>query len=404
MTSPATLAEQFDYTDPETTKHLLDVYGHLRQQCPVAHSAAHGGAWVISRYEDICAAARDHDTFSSAGGTTLPAVGNPVPALPPESDPPLHTAARAALARFLTPGAIAEYDEYVRTVVTELIDGFIEKGEADLVGDFAKLIPAHVVARLCGFSTEDGANIFRWANMMAEGAGTGDVELLTEGATAYFGFLRQVIDDGRAHPKDDLVKAVLDITFEGRPFTDDECLGMLFTTTIGAIETTVNGIAHAMRLLCLHPDVRARLVADPTLSMRAVQEVLRLEAPAQMLARTVTRDVDFAGKQMKAGDRVLLLWGSGNHDPERFENPELFDLDRPRNAHLAFGEGIHKCAGMHLARLEIRIAIEEVLSRLPDFQPVEDVEPVAIGGVARSLERLPVSFTPGPRSTNPATG
>lgn len=402
MATTTDLALEFDYTDPRTTQHLLEVYTHLRTHCPVAHSPAHGGAWVISRYDQICAVAKNHEVFSSAGGTTLPAVGNPVPALPPESDPPVHTAARETLMPFLTPGAIKDYEPYVRGIVTELIDGFIEAGEADLVADFAKLIPAHVVARLCGFDPEDGANIFTWADMMAEGAGTGDADLVQRGAVAYFGFLQRVIDERRANPRNDLIDAVLNIELDGRPFTNDECLGMLFTTTIGAIETTVNAIAHGLRLLALNPAVRTRLIDDPDLSIRAVQEILRLEAPAQMLARTVAQETEFGGQTMKPGERVLLLWGAGNHDPERFDRPDEFDLDRPRNSHLSFGYGIHRCVGMHLARMEMRIAIEEVVARMPDFALVEDVAPVAVGGVARALRSLPVRFTRGTRSA-PAT-
>jgi cytochrome P450 len=394
----SSLAENFDYTDPRTADRLRDVYGYLRSHCPVAHSPAHGGAWIVSKYDDICAAARNFEAFSSAGGTTLPAVGNPVPALPPESDPPLHTVAREAMMPFLSPGAVKSLEPYVRRIVTRLVDDFIEAGEADLVADLAKLIPAHVVARLCGFDPEDGADIFTWADMMAVGAGSGDMALVEKGATAYFQFLQRVIDERRATPREDLIDAVLNIEIDGRLFTNEECLGMLFTTTIGAIETTVNGIAHGLRLIAKNPQVHERLVADPTLTVRAVQEILRMEAPAQMLARTVRKEVELGGTTLSPGDRVLLLWGSGNHDPDRFPNPEEFDIDRPRNLHLSFGHGIHQCAGMHLARMEMRVAIEEVITRIPDFRLVEDVEPVAIGGVAWSLRRLPVSFTPGRRS------
>jgi hypothetical protein len=391
------VAENFDYTSPEVGEHLYEVYEHLRQRCPVAHSDAHGGAWIISSYRGVCDAADDFAVFSSAGGTTLPAVGNPVPALPPESDPPIHTAARASIMPYLTPGAVKDYEPYVREVVTSLIDDFVETGEADLVTQFAKPIPAYLVARLFGFSTEDAGRIFGWANAMAEGAGSGDMELVAEGATAYFGFLQGVLDNERAQPTDGIVAAVLSAEVDGRRFTNDECLGILFTTTIGAIETTVNAISHGIKLLCDHPDVRRQLIENPALTAGAVEEILRLEAPAQMLARTVARDIEFGGHDMKVGDRVLLLWGSGNLDPDRFPDPERFDPGRTKNTHLSFGHGIHKCAGMHVARLEIRVAVEEILRRIPDYELTAEVNPIPIGGVAWSLKSLPVRFSPGPR-------
>jgi cytochrome P450 len=210
----------------------------------------------------------------------------------------------------------------------------------------------------------------------------------------FFAFLQGLIDRARAEPSDDVVSAIVTARPDGEPFSARECLGLVFTTLTGALETTVSTIGSAVHLLATHPGVRRRLIEEPVLLARAVEEFLRMASPVQAFARTVTRDVDFHGHQMRAGDRVLMLYGSGNYDDERFPEPERFDLDRGRNPHLTFGHGIHKCAGQHLARLEIRVVVAELLARFPDFELASAVGPRMRGGVTWGFDEVRIRFLP----------
>jgi cytochrome P450 len=198
---------------------------------------------------------------------------------------------------------------------------------------------------------------------------------------------------------DDVLSAVVTHRFEGRGFTDEECIGIMFTSITGALETTVAGIALGLRIFGLNREVRDCLLAEPTGIARAVEEVLRMESPAQCPARTVTEAVDLNGMRMEPGDRVLLLFGSGNYDDDKFSDPRDFQIDRRPNSHLAFGHGIHKCVGQHLARLELRVAFEEILRRLPDYELVDAPTPNMRGGSTWGIDALRIRFTPGQLST-----
>jgi cytochrome P450 len=213
-------------------------------------------------------------------------------------------------------------------------------------------------------------------------------------------FLSEELGERRATPADDVISAIVNFEAEGRRFTEEECLGLLWSTAGAASDTTTSAIGHALYGLARFPDVRQRLRDDPSLVPAAVDEVLRLDAPAFALARTVTRDVTVGDVQMKAGDRVLCLYGCANRDDEVFPDPDEIALDRSPNQHLAFGNGIHRCLGMHLARMELRLAITEVLERIPDYRLAGDPGPPRLrGGLMWSLDELPITFTPGQRKS-----
>jgi cytochrome P450 len=322
-------------------------------------------------------------------------MANPLRMIPTESDEPLHTQYRSVLYPFLTPGAVKPYEPMVRRCVTDLIDGFIADGEADLLVQFAKPLPAQVISQFFGFTAEDGIHCYEWLCQMF----TGDPQAAMDGVTKFVGFLEEGLAKARANPVDDVLSAVVTHRFDDRGFTDEECVGIMFTSITGALETTVAGIALGLRIFGLNREVRDRLLREPASIARAVEEVLRMESPAQCPARTVTEEVEVNGMTMKPGDRVLLLFGSGNYDGEKFRNPEEFQIDRKPNSHLAFGHGIHKCVGQHLARLELRVAFEEVLRRMPDYELVDAPAPNLRGGSTWGIDALRVRFTPGPRTS-----
>lgn len=391
------LRDHFDHTTAQGDPATLSRYRQLRRTCPVTRSDRHDGFWVISRYQDIIEVLRKNSVFSSADGIIIPGMANPLRMIPTESDEPLHTQYRSVLYPFLTPGAVKPYEPMVRRCVTDLIDAFVEDGSADLLTQFAKPLPAQVISQFFGFTADDGIRCYEWLCQMF--LGEHDPAAAVQGVTSFVGFLQEALAKARANPTDDVLSAVVTHRFDGRGFTDEECVGIMFTSITGALETTVAGIALGLRIFGLNRTVRDRLLAEPASIARSVEEVLRMESPAQCPARTVTEAVELNGTKMQPGDRVLLLFGSGNYDDEKFSDPEEFQIDRKPNSHLAFGHGIHKCVGQHLARLELRVAFEEVLRRMPDYELVEAPTPNMRGGSTWGIDSLRVRFTPGKRST-----
>lgn len=398
------ICNHFDHTDPALVgQHLYDAYTQLRSRCPVARSDAHGGFWALSRYEDVIAAALNPGALISGRGITIPPLGNPVPAIPTESDGTAHKDYRGAIWPFLTPTAVRRYEQPMRDMITELIDSFIESGEADLVPALTNPIPVRAASLVFGFDAEEGRLFDKWFRALLEAVGDGDIEAQGEAASDFINFLRDSIRTSTPESRDGLLRAVLTGQHsDGRPFDEDEQVGLLWTTAAAAVETSSHALEHGFELLGKERESRDALIDDPSRIKSAVEEILRLSTPNNMIARTVAEPVEFGGTALPPGDRVLLLWGSANRDPDAFTNPDVYQPDREQTRHLAFGWGLHNCAGQHLARLEIRVALEEVLRRLPDYEISGDVPPSRIrGGLFWGLDSLPVRFTPGPKEGSP---
>lgn len=387
----------FDHTDTGISDELFEWGRRLRAESPLAYTDAHGGFWVASRYDDIAAITKDHKSFSSAQGITIPPLANPVPSIPAESDEPWHHHYRAVLAPFLTPGAVREYEPVLRSLVTEAIDSFIERGEADAVADLAAQIPTLAMARVFGFSERDAQRLDEGFAAVVEAAGTGDIEVQTKAVGDFMAFLNEKIEEGRSNPeRQDVVSAMVKYEAEGRQFTQEECLGLLWSTAGAAVDTTRHAIGHALHGLARDKNIRQQLIEDSALISAAVDEALRLDPPAFAIARTAVREVTVGDVTLNPGDRVLVVYGWANRDDSAFVRPDEIDLQRAPNPHLTFGNGIHRCLGMHLARLEVRIVIEEVLERLPDYELASDPgNPRLRGGIMWGFDSLPITFTPG---------
>jgi cytochrome P450 len=388
--------DDFDHLDPDFPGHILETYREFRDECPIKRSEKHGGFWILTRHEDVTAAIKDWETFSSAAGVTLPPFGNIVPAIPSESDEPRHADYRGVLRPFLSPRAVAHHESYVRGLVTKAINEFIEDGRCEAVGQIARQVPALVTARLFGFDSESKAlQCMDWLSTMFDSHD--DPAAQGAAAIAITDELRAMVEDRRRNPRDnDVFTAILNAAPALGSFTEEECLGLVFTSVVGAVDTTVSAASHMLKLLAQHPDARARLIAEPELASTAIEEVLRMEPPAQQAARTVKRECTYEGQTLNSGDRVMLLWGASNRDDRVFANPDEFVVDRQYNPHLTFGGGVHKCLGMHMARLELRVILEEVLRRLPDYTfDGTPPDPLLKGGHMWSLPYLNLVFAPG---------
>jgi cytochrome P450 len=360
-----------------------ELFGALQQDAPVHFSAQanapqEGGFWSITRYADVHTVTRDFQRFSSEkrGIFTYDDIGVPLDIQRLQMismDPPGHDRLKKIVGKAFTPVRVALHEEHIRQIVSRVLDGVVNRDRFDLVVDVARPIPARVIGDLLGTPPEDDAQLVHWTNVFTAfedpeiRAGWTDTQSVLEDIIAY---CTAQIERRRERPTDDLLTALMNAEVDGEKLGDYE-LAVFFILLMAAgndsTRATYSGI---MKSLLENPEIMQRLEADPSLIPAAVEEGLRCYPAFAFMARAATRDVELHGQMIKEGDRVLLWYLASNRDPEVFENPHAFDIDRPnRSEHQAFGAGgRHFCLGAALARLELRVWIEETLRRLPDLQ------------------------------------
>lgn len=371
---PPELLCHFDHHDPAQApiKDRMAAYEELREKCPVAWSDRHDGFWVLTGYAEIERVAKDPGTFSSRNVLVPRDPLMEMMDLPPENlDPPRHTAVRRLLQPAFSSPRVAAFEPAVRARSNDLIDRFIDDGRCDATQAYARSIPFGVMATLLGLPAEDEERLCDWIHRILE-LGVLNPEDMAVAAGEMFAYLGQQIELRRSQPGEDMVSYLIQSEDEGAKLTEDELLGGLFTLVNAAIDTTWSVIGASLRHLALRPSDRRRLVADASLLPKAVDEFLRYYAPGSM-ARVLKEDAEVGGVPMRQGDLVFLCFPSGNHDAKVFPDPAMFRLDRAEaNKHLAFGIGIHRCLGAGIGRLELRVALEEWLRRIPEFTLVDD--------------------------------
>lgn len=399
----------FDHHSAEHAADPVSAYRTLRAEAPVAWTEAHGGFWVLSDYPSVFEASRDDDLFSSArsesGGEGLAIIIPKAPTafhIPIELDPPTFRSYRKVVNAVTSPAAVRELGCTIDKFVTGFIDEIIESGEADLA--FVAGVPAAVTVDWLGL---DASEYKRYVDAMhtlvsappdsAEYAHAKDVAVPWVEKT-----VRAHIAARREQPTDDATSAFLAAELDGRKMTDDEIYSILELLISGGVGTTASLVTQALVWLYQNPDQRQRLIDDPSMIDVAVEEFLRVFSPTQALARTVTRDAEFRGAHLRAGDRALMSWASANRDPRQFDNPDEVEITRWPNKHMAFGLGIHRCAGSHLGRAMARAMIGQVLERMPDYVvDVESIVPYPDQGTNAGYHSIPCRFTPGSRRAEP---
>ena len=362
----------------------------------MAHTERRKGAWLLTTYADVTEAAHDTETFSSLEVGVIGPDDDEVPdrvlayGLPPISaDVPVHTWTRRLLLPWFSHRRVDQYEIVTRDLCRRLIQGFIEEGTADAAADYAQQIPVRIIAQILGVPTELSDTFTGWVRDVLEFAD--DKERVQAGAEGLFNYLTEEVERRKLEPRDDLISELVHGTHEGEPIMDDIVLGMAALVMIAGIDTTWSAIGSSLWHLATHPEDAARLVAEPELMDSAIEELLRAYAPVTM-ARIVTKDTDFKGCPMQEGDKVLMNFPAANRDPEHFDRPDEVILDRAVNRHVAFGSGIHRCAGSNLARMELKVAIEEWLAQIPTFRLQEDAKLTWAGGQVRGPRVLPVQF------------
>ena len=386
----------FDVLDPSYVNDPFSIWDDLRQSCPVAHTDRRGPTWLPTRYQDVVDLAHDIEHFSSLDPAVIPVVGEepeePVLpyGLPPISaDPPLHTSTRRLLLPWFSHRRVESYEPMTRALCGRLVEGFLADGRADAAADYAQQIPVRVIASILGVPLELSDTFTGWVRAFLEFAD--DEEARREGMTALIEYFITEVERRKVDPGDDLLSELLHSEIDGQPVEDSVVLGVAALTLIAGVDTTWSAIGSSLWHLATHPEHAKTLATDPEAMPLAVEELLRAYSPVTM-ARIVTGDVEFRGCPMHAEDKVLMNFPAANRDPEAFEHPEQVILDRAHNRHVAFGSGIHRCAGSNLARMELRVAIEEWLKRIPDFRIEEGAEVTWAGGQVRGPRRLPVVF------------
>jgi hypothetical protein len=389
-------ATDFDHLDPAFVADPNTVYDRLRSECPIAHTDRYNGVWIPTRYEDLATIARDHQRFSSRTILITDRPESPAElgfhAPPITEDPPYHTDMRRILLPVFSPKVVAEYEPITRAMAEGLIDGFIADGACDAAADYAQHVPIKVITRMLGIPDADHARFRDWIHRLIEQspiAGDATFDAMFE----IGGYLSGHIEEHRQAPRDDIITHLLDARLpDGRSLTDLELLGVCILLLLAGIDTTWSAIGSALLHLATHPEDRRRLIAEPELIHPATEEFLRAFAPVTM-AREVAEDGEVGGCPMHKGDRVLLPFPSGNRDPEAFDRPDEVIIDRKVNRHFAFGVGIHRCLGSNLARMELRVAVQTWLDRIPEFTLTDPDAVTWSAGQVRGPRALPFSFT-----------
>jgi cytochrome P450 family 142 subfamily A polypeptide 1 len=369
----------------------------LRENDPV-YWDEEGGVWGVTKYDHIKEVESDPATFSNAGGIR-PDTG-PIPMMI-DMDDPDHRNRRKLVAKAFTPNRVREQEPHIHRIVHALVDEVCERGECDFIWDIAAWVPLIMIGDALGVEPEDRPTLLQWSDDLLRGLGTDDLDLLTRTMDAFSGYTEyatRVIADRRSCPRDDVMSVLVQAEVDGDRLDDDSILHESLLILIGGDETTRHVMSGGMYQLLVERDRWERLQADRALIVPAVEEMLRWVSPIKNMARTATRTVELHGKTIEEGQKLLMLYPSGNRDADRFPHPDTFDMERAPNDHMAFGFGTHFCLGSSLARLELRALFDVLADRLPDLRLASPTEPEhRPANFVSGYEAMPVAFTPTPR-------
>ncbi len=383
----------FDHTDPSWTENPFPIWEQMRAASPVVHTDRFLGCYMPTTYEAVRQIAHDTEHFSSrrviVRDERPEVTRNAAP--PITSDPPYHKPAKQLLLPPFTPDAMKKLEPRVRAICNELIDEFIADGRCDAAARYTKYIPVRTIAHMLGIPEQDGDLFIQWIHMILELSITSEATLMqaVQEMTAYF---TGQIEARKVTPTDDLISTLMNAKDkDGQPLDDTHVMGSLRLILIAGIDTTWSAIGSCLWHLASHPADRARLIANPELMPIAVEELLRAYSPVTM-AREVVKETVVEGCPMKPGNMVLLSFPAANRDPAAFRDADKVVLDRKENRHAAFGLGIHRCVGSNLARMEMTVALEEWLKRIPEFRLDPAGEVKWSQGTVRGPRQLPLLF------------
>ena len=388
-----------DLFSDDVRRDPFPLYDQMRSACPVLY-VPQADFWMVFDYDGVKRVLSDTESFASSQ-RSIPGRGNPDWMI--FLDPPRHARMRALISKAFTPGSIAALESRIREISGRLLNAVAGRGEMDLATEYAVPLPMTVIAELLGIPSADWQLYRQWSDVIlrlsydltggdeAHQAGV-DYTAATQEMWAY---LEKLTTERRQSPKDDLLSRLVTAEVDGQRLTHEEILGFFQLLIVAGQETTANLINNAVLCLLENPDQLAKLRQRMQLLPSAIEEVLRCRSPVQFVFRATTRDLEMHGQAIPANKLILAMIGSANRDPKHFENPNRFDITREPNPHLAFGVGIHFCLGAPLARLEARIALTDLLTRLPDLRLASDDPcPPRKALHVHGPSSLPVRFVP----------
>lgn len=370
-------------------------YRRMREGCPVARADMSGAPMVVvSRFDDVSWAFRNPDIFTSAGGQ-----GNlgEQPLIPLEVDPPQHTKYRRLLSPEFVPREIAKLEPEVRRIVSGLIAGVAARGSCDFHQEIATPLPSEIFLALMGLPPDDLPQFLEWRDQsirpdVAPGDFEGAKRIRDQAAHEISEYFRGAIARCRESAPDSLLSRIVHSTIDGEPLSEAELLGISHLLLLGGLDTVTATLDCMVNFLATNPDHRQQLVDDPTLIPAAVEELLRWLSPVMVVPRSMKEDFEMRGVALQAGDSVMLAVGAANGDESEFPDGAV-DFHRRPNRHVAFGGGNHSCLGAHLARLELRVALEELHRRIPNYRIPEGTDIHFSPGI-RQADPLPLEFEP----------
>ena len=385
-------ATDWDHFDPAWRDDPFGIWEQLRKRnCPVASTERYMGAHLPVTYEAVKAISYDTKHFSSRRVIVRNSRPEPtLPAPPITSDPPAHKPLKQIVLPPFTPDEMAKLEPKARAICNDLIDKFIAEGRCDAAQQYARHIPVRVIALMLGVPQQDGDKFIRWIHEILE-LGVHDDETATRARAEMQEYIVAQFEARKRYPTDDLITRIMHSQFMGNPIPFELAVGMIILMLIAGIDTTWSAIGASLWHLAKTPSDRDRLIAEPSLMPTAIEEFLRAYAPVTM-AREVVQDTQVAGCPMKKGHMILLSFPAANRDPAMFPDADKVIIDRKENRHAAFGLGIHRCVGSNLARMEMTVAIEEWLKRMPKFSLAAGKDVTWSEGTVRGPRQLPIVF------------
>jgi len=391
-------AVDWDHTDPQWVNDPYPIWEDLRERCPVAHTDRYGGAWFPATHAGVSAVAKDTEHFTSRfvvvgnGRPTEEDLPAPIGVAPPiTSDPPFHQIARKLILPAFAPGVVNALEPQIRALCVQLLDDIAGREFVNGSLDYARNIPPSVIRQMLGFPEEDTEKFIEMVHIIIEAVDLPQEERIEQFVPVQEYFESQILDH-QEHPRDDLTTFLLNAEIAGEKLAVEHVFGTMVLILVAGIDTTWGAIGASLWHLAEHPDDLARLVNEPDLMPVAVEEFLRFYAPVTM-GRLVKVDMDYLGCPMKEDDWILLGFPAANRDPIVFKDADQFIIDRAENRHVAFGLGIHRCIGSNLARLELRVAIEEFIKRYPSFEVANKKEVTWAQGQVRGPRNLPLRIS-----------
>ena len=388
-------ANDWDHSDPQWVADPYPIWADLRQRCPVAHTDRYGGGWFPATHGGVSAIAKDTENFTSRtviignGRPTELDLPAPIGVAPPiTSDPPFHAIARKLILPAFAPGPVNALEPMIRQLCSSLLDGLEGHEVVNAGTSYAQYIPPGVIQRMLGFPEQDIEKFLEMVHIIMEGIDHPQEERIEEFIPVEQYFVTQ-IEDHMDNPRDDLTNYLLNAELDGQSLAVEHVFGTMVLILVAGIDTTWSAIGAAIWHLAQHPKDLERLVHEPDLMPVAIEEFLRYYAPVTM-ARLVKHDMEYLGCEMKEDDWILLGFPAANRDPMAFKDADQFIIDRAQNRHVAFGLGIHRCAGSNLARLEMRVALEEFITRYPRFELAESDAVTWAAGQIRGPRNLPI--------------